>query len=152
MNVGEICSRNVATVRPDDELLSAARLMRERHVGYLVVVEPGVDEKLWRPVGVLTDRDLVVSVMARGIEPRGLRVTDVMTRDPLRVTLRDSVAHALYEMRRIGVRRLPITGDLGDLVGVISLDDIVKVLAAQVQDIAGSIQTEQMIEKELRPG
>ena len=152
MNVGEICRRNVATVRPNDDLMTAARLMRERHVGYLVVVEPATAEKTWRPVGVLTDRDLVVSVMAREADARALRVEDVMSRKPVVVMMSDSVAHAVQEMRRIGVRRMPITGDLGELVGVISLDDVVEALAAQLRDIAGSIRTEQVIEKSMRPG
>ena len=152
MNVGEIGRRNVVTVRPHDDLMSAARLMRERHVGYLVVVEPAVAEKSWRPVGVLTDRDLVVSVMAREADARTLRVEDVMSRKPVVVMLNDSVAHAVQEMRRIGVRRMPITGDMGELVGVISLDDVVEALAAQLRDVAGSIRTEQVIEKSMRPG
>jgi len=152
MNVGEICRRHVATVRPQDELLSAARLMREKHVGYLVVVEPAVAEKTWRPVGVLTDRDLVVTVMAREADARTLRVEDVMTRKPVAVMIGDSVDHALHEMRRIGVRRLPITGELGELVGVISLDDVVEGLARQFQNVASSIRTGQAVEKTLRPG
>ena len=145
MNVGEICRRNVATVRPNDDLMTAARLMRERHVG-------ATAEKTWRPVGVLTDRDLVVSVMAREADARALRVEDVMSRKPVVVMMSDSVAHAVQEMRRIGVRRMPITGDVGELVGVISLDDVVEALAAQLRDIAGSIRTEQVIEKSMRPG
>lgn len=150
MNVGEICRRDVATVRPFDELVPAARLMREKHVGYLVVVEPAVAEKTWRPIGVLTDRDLVVGVLAREADPRALRVEDVMTRKPVVVMLSDSVAHALHEMKRIGVRRLPIVGDNGELAGVISLDDIVEALAGQLQDVAGSMRHEQRIEKALR--
>jgi CBS domain-containing protein len=150
MNVGEICRRNVATVRPGDELLAAARLMREKHVGFLVAVEPAVKEKTWQPVGVLTDRDLVVSVLAREADPRTLCVGDVMTRKPVTVMMSDSVAHALHEMKRIGARRLPIVGDLGEMVGVIALDDIVEALAGQLQDVAGSIRTEQKIEKALR--
>lgn len=152
MNVGEICRRHVATIRPLDELPAAARLMREKHVGYLVVVEPAVAEKTWRPVGVLTDRDLVVSVMARDADARALRVEDVMTRAPVVVMMSDSVGHAVHEMRRIGVRRLPIVGELGELVGVISLDDIVESFAGQLQDLAGSIRNEQKVEKALRPG
>lgn len=150
MNVGEICRRVVTTVRPLDELNVAARLMREKHVGYLVVVEPAVAERTWRPVGVITDRDLVVSVLAREADPRGLRVEDVMTRKPVVVSRCDSVAHALQEMKRIGVRRLPITGEMGELVGVISLDDIVEALATQLQDVAGSMRKEQSVEGALR--
>lgn len=152
MNVGEICRRQVVTVRPFDELLSAAHLMREKHVGYLVVVEPAVAEKTWRPVGVLTDRDIVVGVLAREADARALRVEDVMTSKPVVVRMSDSVSHALGEMRRIGVRRLPIVGDLEELVGVIALDDVLEAFSGQLQDLVGSIRKEQRVEQALRSG
>lgn len=94
MNVGDICQRNVATVRPFDELLTAARLMREKHVGYLVVVEPATAEQAWRPIGVLTDRDLVIEVLAREADPRKLRAEDVMTRDPVVIQMSDAISLA----------------------------------------------------------
>jgi CBS domain-containing protein len=151
MNVGEICQRNVVTVRPFDELVSAARTMREKHVGYLIVVEPGFLEGTFKPVGVITDRDMVVSVMAREADPRSLRVGDVMTQDPVLASEEDSMATALEQMRRIGVRRLPVVGAHGQLVGVLSLDDVIDSLVAQLQDVAGSIRTEQAVEHALRP-
>lgn len=150
MNVGEICCREVVTVRPFDELLAAARLMREKHVGYLIVTEPAPTERTYRPVGVLTDRDIVVSVVARESDPRTLRVEDVMTRKPVMVRMADTVTFALQEMRRIGVRRLPIIGKHEELVGVLSLDDILESLAGQLGDVAGSISREQGVEQALR--
>ena len=83
MEVMKLCRRNVVTIRPFEELLAAARLMRERHVGYVVVVEPMFLDGSHRPVGVLTDRDIVVKVLAREVDPRTLRVGDVMTREPM---------------------------------------------------------------------
>ncbi|HVY79604.1 MAG TPA: CBS domain-containing protein [Steroidobacteraceae bacterium] len=151
MNVGDICQHNVVTVRPFDELMVAARLMREQHVGYLIVVEPAFSEGTFQPVGVLTDRDLVVSVMAREIDPRSLRVGDVMTREPMLARTDDSIAAALEQMRRIGVRRVPVVGDQGELLGVLSLDDVIHALVSQLGDVAGSIRTEQLIEHVLRP-
>jgi CBS domain-containing protein len=151
MNVGEICQRNVVTVRPFDELLTAARLMREKHIGYLVVVEPAFAEGAFQPAGVLTDRDLVVSVMARETDPRSVLVGDVMTREPVLARIGDSLPAALEQMRRIGVRRLPVVDDHGDLVGVLSLDDVIYSLVGQLGDVAGSIRTEQLVEHSLRP-
>jgi CBS domain-containing protein len=151
MNVVEHCQRNVVTIRAYEELTTAARLMREKHVGYLVVVEPAMEDGTYRPIGVLTDRDLVVSVIAREANPNALRVEDVMTRKPVLVNADDPLSTATREMRRIGVRRLPVVGDHGELVGVIALDDVVETLAAQLQDIAGSIRSEQVIEQALRP-
>lgn len=150
MNVGEICRRNVVTVRASDDLLAAARLMRERHVGYLVVVDPAMIERTHRPIGVLTDRDMVVTVLAREADPRALRVDDVMTPNPVVVRMSDSVAFALQEMRRLGVRRLPIVGEIDELVGLISLDDAIEALAGQLGSVAASIRNEQQFERELR--
>jgi CBS domain-containing protein len=151
MNVGDLCQRNLVTVRPFEELLNAARLMREGHVGYVVVVEPAFAEGTFQPIGVLTDRDLVVSVLAREADPRTLRVEDVMTRAPVVAQHDDSLASALEQMRRIGVRRLPVVDDRGQLIGVLSLDDVIYSLVGQLQDVAGSIRSEQLIEHSLRP-
>jgi CBS domain-containing protein len=151
MNVGKIGRRNVVTVREFDDLTQAAQLMRERHVGYLVVVEPKPADGSLMPVGVLTDRDIVVSVVGRDINPRELRVGDVMTRQPVVIGEGKSVPAALKEMRRIGVRRLPIVAADGQLVGVVSLDDILDVVAAEMVEVAGSLRNEQLVENTLRP-
>src|SRR5688572_9194655 len=81
MNVGQICQRNVVTVRASDDLSTAARMMREKHIGYLIVVEP-TSQGERTPVGVLTDRDIVVAVVAQDADPRALTVGDVMTCNP----------------------------------------------------------------------
>jgi CBS domain-containing protein len=151
MNVGEICKGNVVTVREFDELSSAARLMREKHVGYLVVVEPNPTNATLRPVGVLTDRDIVVSVVAQNTDPRSLKVGDIMTRQPVVAVEESSIVSALQDMRRIGVRRLPIVGRAGQLVGVLSLDDVLDALASELNDAAGSIRKELQTESALRP-
>ncbi len=151
MNVAEVCQQNVVTVRPFDELTGAAQLMREKHVGYLIVVEPAFEEGTFKPIGVLTDRDLVVSVIARATNPQGLSVGDVMTRDPVVAVEEESIADALTKMRRIGVRRLPVVGSHGQLTGVLSLDDVIDSLVGQLQEVAGSIRTEQAVEHALRP-
>jgi predicted transcriptional regulator len=150
-NIASICQRNVVTVRAYEELTAAARLMREKHVGYLIVAEPDPQDQTVRPVGVLTDRDIVVAVVAKEADVRSLRVEDVMTRAPVVVAEGASIASALREMRRIGVRRVPVVDYRGKLVGVLSLDDVLTVLAAELQDLAGSIRNEQRIEGALRP-
>jgi predicted transcriptional regulator len=151
MNVGEICARDVVTVREFDELTVAAQLMRDKHVGYLVVVAPMVDESAFKPIGVITDRDIVVAVVARETDPRSLRVGDLMSRQPVVVNEDSSVGNALREMRRIGVRRMPVVGRGGRLVGVLSLDDILGTLSEELEDVTGSIRSEVKIEKALRP-
>jgi CBS domain-containing protein len=150
MNIKNICQKNPVTVRRSDDLLKAAQLMREKHIGYLVVVEPDVADGPQRPIGVLTDRDIVITVVARETDPRSLRVEDIMTRQPVTASSADSIDKALQEMRRVGVRRLPVVGPRGELVGILSLDDVLEVLAGELQNVAGSIRNEQVIEGTLR--
>jgi len=151
MNVDKACQRNVITVRRFDELSKAVQLMRERHIGYLVVVEPDVADGSQRPVGVLTDRDILITVVAREADVRTLRVDDVMTRQPLTVSETDPIDKALREMRRIGVRRVPVIGARGELAGILSLDDVLDVLAGELQNVAGSIRHGRDVEGALRP-
>lgn len=151
MNVGEICERDTVTIRPQEDIFAAAKLMRDRHVGYLIVVEPAVTDGTWRPVGVLTDRDIVITVVAREANPRALRVEDVMTRKPVTAAADLTLDAALRDMRRVGVRRMPVVGEQGALVGVIAIDDVLARLTDQLQNVAGSIRAEQRVERALRP-
>lgn len=150
MNVAKLCRKDVVTVREGDDLATAAELMRGRHIGYLIVVRPGTDEGSLAPVGVLTDRDIVVKVVAMQVDPRTLTVGDVMSRQPVVAAETDELNKALGKMRHIGVRRLPVIGKRGQLVGVLSLDDILDALADELNDVAGSIRNEQRIEGALR--
>jgi len=151
MKVSEVCKPNVVTVREFDELTTATRLMREKHVGYLVVVDTMPLGDKVKPVGVLTDRDIVVSVLAKEVDPRSVRVSDLMTRAPVVVDEKQPLAYALKEMRRIGVRRLPVVSGAGHLVGVLSLDDVIDTLVQQLGDISGSIRSELRMESAIRP-
>jgi CBS domain-containing protein len=151
MCVGDICRSEVVTIAPGAGLSEAAHLMREKHVGMLVVVEP-VEGHADRVVqGVLTDRDIVVTVIGRDAEPKGLKVMDVMTRNPLLVAEKTSIAGALGLMRMEGVRRVPVVGARNELVGVLSIDDVLDVMANQLAAISGAIRGEQTRERVMRP-
>jgi CBS domain-containing protein len=150
MDVAQLFSRDTVTVRESDEVTAAARLMRERHVGYLVVVEPDLAGSAVRPVGVLTDRDIVVGIVAQDVNPRSMLVRDIMTRKPVVLNAADPLPTAMQEMRRIGVRRMPVVGKLGELLGVLSTDDVLDALSAELGNLAGAIRNEQRIEKALR--
>ncbi len=151
MIVRTVCKRAVVTVTPRTDVIAAAKLMRERHVGFLVVVEPEPLATYGRPVGVLTDRDIVVSVVAQEADARTLTVADLMNRGPATVEEAESVEQALRTMRRMGVRRLPVVGARGMLTGVLSLDDVLDVIAGEVGDLSGAVSNEQRIEGVLRP-
>src|SRR5690349_24521012 len=105
MNSYDLCQRHVVTVRRHEELSTAAWMMRERNVGCLVVVDPGDANGGWRPVGLLSDRDIVTNVFARQCDPRGMVVEEAMTRNPVIITRHTSIDQALLRMRAVGARR-----------------------------------------------
>jgi CBS domain-containing protein len=149
MTVNLVCNPNVATVGAGIDVAEAAKLMREQHVGDLIVVKTRGDASV--PVGILTDRDIVVGVIAKGVEPNAVTVGDTMTRNLLTVREDASLEFALREMRRYGVRRAPVVRANGDLVGVITADDIIQHLAVQLSRLADVIRLEQESELRARP-
>jgi CBS domain-containing protein len=149
MAVNLVSNPNVATVGADQDVGQAAILMREQHVGDLIVVEPRGGAVL--PIGILTDRDIVVGVIAKGIAPAAVTVGDTMTRDLLTIREDASLEFALREMRRYGVRRAPVVRANGDLVGVIAVDDVLQHLAGQLSRLADLLRLEQDAELRARP-
>ncbi|HMK87602.1 MAG TPA: CBS domain-containing protein [Steroidobacteraceae bacterium] len=150
MNIRSLCNTEVVTARASDELSTAAALMRDRHVGYLIVADPLPLGGWSKPVGVLTDRDIVVEVLAKGVDPKSVTIGDIMTRSPVVVEETRSIDYALHEMRRIGIRRIPIVGAAGQLIGVLSIDAVVEHLAKELADVSGSIRSELRIEQNFR--
>jgi CBS domain-containing protein len=149
MNAGTLCQRLLVTVRATDEILQAAQLMRHKHVGYLVVTDSvGASA---RPVGVLTDRDIVITVVARELDPRSVRVADIMTTSPVTLSEDASLQDALQLMRERRVRRILVLDGEGALAGVLSLDDVLQVFASDAQNVAAALREERQVEGRLRP-
>lgn len=118
------------TLPADVSVRLAAQRMREAAVGCVIVLD-GSGE----PCGLLTDRDLAVRVVAQGVDPRTLRVGDVMS-SPLVTGRSDEGAAAWIDrMKRRGVRRLPLLDPEGLLVGIVSLDDLIEELAEEVAEL-----------------
>ena len=134
MPVGEICNRDVIIVKREDTILEAARLMRQHHVGDVVVVEER--EGLRIPVGIVTDRDLVIEIMATELDPNVITAGDIM--EPELVTVKESVGvfEAVQYMRSKTVRRLPIVDESGALVGILTLDDLLELLSEELLAVA----------------
>jgi CBS domain-containing protein len=131
MNAHELCQRKVVTIRRHEEVATAAWMMRERNVGCLVVVEPAGAMGGERPVGMLTDRDIVTHVVVREADPREVSVEDVMTRQPVTVPTTASIEYAFQRLREGGVRRAPVVDERGRLAGILALDDICEYLATR---------------------
>jgi CBS domain-containing protein len=160
MRVSEICSRTVSYVRRDTAILEAARRMREDHVGDLIVVDDargaheGVREGELMPVGVLTDRDVVVGVLAQDPDHvRSLDVGDVIPPEGSLVsaTEDEDLRPALHRMRSFGVRRLPVVDDRGVLAGVLSVDDVIAALVDELAEVAALVTRQATRESERRP-
>jgi CBS domain-containing protein len=150
LNAGDICTRIVTVVYPSMALNEAARLMRERHVGSLVVVEElSLNERV--VVGMLTDRDIALGVVAADRDPHGMRVGDVMSKDVVTAREQDSVLDLLGSMRRKGVRRIPVVAPQGTLIGIVSLDDVLEVVAQEMQAVAGAVGASQKQERTALP-
>lgn len=148
MNISELCNPFVVTAQRATPLADAARLMREHHVGSLVVVDETGKGRV--PVGVVTDRDIVVAVVAREVDPRTLTTGEVMTTDLATVRPEDPVEVALRLMRRRGIRRVPVVSDAGMLMGIVTLDDVLEKVADQLSDAVRAIASEQVREARTR--
>ncbi|MET0659293.1 MAG: CBS domain-containing protein [Steroidobacteraceae bacterium] len=146
MNVGSYCHHRVITVHPQMDLAAAAAHMRSNHVGLLVVVNPGE----LRPVGVLTDRDIVVQVVARNLSPAMITVADAMTRDVVIAHNEEPLTMISHRMRSTGVRRVPVVDDKGALVGIVASDDILDILATILSNISSATHKEQSVERRSR--
>lgn len=125
--IGGFCIRNVVTVPRDATVAEAATLMRRHHIGAVVIVEPAAGGHV--PVGMLTDRDIVVEVVAAGLAPETMRVTEVVHRPVVTVAEDAGYAETVRVMSVNGVRRMPVVDGDGRLVGIIAVDDILHQLA-----------------------
>lgn len=137
MNAGNFCARNVDTATPDETVLVAARRMNDRNVGSLVIVN---DHN--RPIGIVTDRDLTIRVLAKSLDPARTFLVDIMTEDPKVATQPASLTECVGIMRNGPFRRLPIVDDAGELFGVLTLDDVLENLSDGFYQAAGLIRRE----------
>lgn len=140
MSVGQYCNRQVVTVERTTEILEIARMMRRYHVGIVVVVErrEGADY----PIGIVTDRDLVVEVLAQSLTPETVTVGDVMSDHLLTAKEDDNFWRTVDRMSAKGVRRLVVLNESGALVGILTVDDVLTVLAVGLSDLTRLVQRE----------
>lgn len=145
MNVAELCNREVIIIEQDNTVLEAAKLMRQYHVGDLIVVEKR--QGMTFPIGILTDRDIVIELIAGGVDLDAVMVGDVMSSDLLTVNEEEAIADTIKLMRGKGVRRVPVINKQGGLEGIITVDDLIDLLAEQMRDIVCLISSGQKKEQ-----
>ena len=148
MNIAEICTVQTIYCKRDETVQGAALLMRKYHVGDLVVVDQSDTERV--PVGIITDRDIVVSVIALGLDPASLLVGDIMTEDLLTASEDDDVYETIEKMRFRGIRRVPVVNKAGGLTGIVSVDDLLEFLAEEMGELSRISTHQQAHEKRAR--
>jgi CBS domain-containing protein len=145
MTIGKVCNREVVFIHAQASIPEAARLMREHHVGDLVVIKEKTGKRV--PVGIITDRDIVLEVIAEGVSMDDVNVGDIMSDNLVTARESESLLDTIKVMRAKGVRRLPVVNDDNDLVGILSVDDLIDLFSEQIVDLARLIAREQGREK-----
>ena len=148
MSIGEFCNRDVVIVHKGENAVEAAKLMRQYHVGDVVVVM-GKDDKTV-PVGILTDRDIVIELVAEQVDPESVSVGEVMSDNLITISESDELLDTIEQMRSKGVRRAPVVSKEGELVGILTLDDLLDFLAEALNGLVLLTGREQYRERETR--
>ena len=136
MRIPEICTTEVVCCRPQASALDAARLMRHKHVGDVVVVSDPDGDRV--PLGVVTDRDLTLEVLGNGRDAAQTTLSDVMRSPVVVATESEDASSVLERMRFHGVRRIPVVDARGTLVGIVTLDDLLRALLSDMQTLLAS--------------
>jgi CBS domain-containing protein len=148
MRVGKLCKRDVVTVRKNHSLVEAARRMRDLHVGDVVVVEGDRDI----PIGILTDRDIVVGVIAKDPPDLAkLEVRDVLTTELITARADEDVEEVLDRMKRHRIRRIPVVDVSGSLVGIFTVDDLLALVSKDFATLTKLVSAQRAAEAEKRP-
>lgn len=147
MGIEAICNRDIVFVTQDESVQQAAELMRNYHIGDVVVVGDAVARI---PIGMVTDRDIVVGVVAKGIDPVRLRVGEVMSDRIITAREGDGEYETLQHMSRTGVRRVPVIDKEGSLVGILVMDDLLEHVADQLNELVAIASRQRNREAALR--
>lgn len=148
MPIGEFCNREVVFATRKTTISAAAQLMRKSHVGDLVVVDVVDGRRV--PVGIVTDRDIVIEIIAKSLDFNDFTVGDIMSLQLVSVQESEGVFETIKLMRNKGVRRIPVVDRDGGLEGIISADDILDLLAEEMSELAKVSPREQSSEAHLR--
>jgi CBS domain-containing protein len=148
MSAGEYCNREVVVADKAESVREAIRLMRSNHVGDVVVVEQQGDVTV--PLGILTDRDIVIEILAEEVELDTVRIGDVMSYELVTVGEDTKLMDAIKLMRSRGVRRLPVVDQQGGLVGLLTVDDVLELIVEQMSDLVALVSNQISKEKKLR--
>lgn len=148
MSIGEFCTREVVIAEKDTGIVELAQLMRKYHVGDVVIVEKHVDRML--PLGIVTDRDIVVELIAEEVDVESITAGDVMSTELITAKQKDGLWDTLQLMQSQGVRRLPVVDEADFLEGILTVDDLIELLAEELVILAKIAGRGQKYEEENR--
>ena len=148
MTVGKFCNREIIIAGKDSSIKETAKLMRHHHVGDVVIVSGEGDKA--KPIGILTDRDIVVELIACDVELDSIAVGDVMSYELVTAKEDESIWDTLQRMRAKGIRRVVVVNDQGMLEGILSVDDLLELFAEELNLLAKIPFREQLIETAIR--
>ena len=134
MSLERFCRKSVVTIPPSQTVQDAAVQMRDHHVGAIIVVENN------RAVGILTDRDIALRAVAEGRDPKTTPVGEVMSRSLTVLRSDEKIDDAITSIRTAGVRRVPIVDEGGKPIGMVTLDDVVVLMAGELSVAAGAVR------------
>ena len=149
MRVSEYCNREVVVLEQDESVTEAARIMREYHVGDVVVVRTQQGRNF--PVGILTDRDIALEIVAKSADPQNVSARDAMSYELVTVNEDDDLMHAIEIMRDKGIRRLPVVDLDETLVGILTVDDVLDLFSEVFIDIVHLVDRQRRREASTRP-
>ena len=140
MTAGEYCNREVVITGQDVSVTEAAMLMKQHHVGDLVVVEKQGEKTL--PIGIITDRDIVIEVIAKKADPDSLMIKDIMSTGLITVEEKEALLDTLALMQNQGVRRIMVVDAQGSLQGLLSADDAIELIAEAMNNLTKLVKRE----------
>jgi CBS domain-containing protein len=149
MTIGDICNREVITMKRDSTVLQAASLMRQFHVGDVVIIEDHLGKIV--PIGIVTDRDIVVELVATELDCNVMTTGDIMTKNLIVIKENFGVFDAIKLMSSKGIRRIPVVDNDGALVGIVTFDDLLVLLTKEFNTLVKLIPREQKNEEAKRP-
>ncbi|MDX1776547.1 MAG: CBS domain-containing protein [Desulfobulbales bacterium] len=149
MTVGKFCNRDVIIANENSTIVEVAKLMRHHHVGDVVIVSTNGGRV--KPIGILTDRDIVIELLACDVPLDAVVAGDIMSYELVTAKEWDSICDVLQRMRAKGIRRVPVVNAADELVGILSINDLLELFAEELNLLAKVPFREQLIETATRP-
>jgi CBS domain-containing protein len=136
MSLQHFCRKPVVKISPEQNIVAACRLMEEKHVGCIVVETQG------KLAGILTDRDIALKIAGAARDPYMTKVEEIMSPDPIRISVDKDLHHLTSLMHAYHVRRIPIVDGFNTTLGIVTLDDLIALLGDEMAEIGKAIAEE----------